>query len=50
MRRVLVLLGLVSLIALVPVAGTAQDSTPEAQPEAVAADVARTIPAYVFPY
>ena len=50
MRRLLVLVGLVGLAVLIPIAGVAQDSTPEAQPEATAGDVARTIPAYVFPY
>ena len=50
MRRLLVLVGLVGLAVLIPIAGRAQDSTPEAQPEAAAGDVARTIPAYVFPY
>ena len=50
MRRLLVLLGIVSLLIFVPVAVIAQDSTPEAQPEATAGDVTRTIPAYVFPY
>jgi hypothetical protein len=50
MRRLLVLVGLVGLLVLIPVAGVAQDSTPEAQPEAAAGDMTRTIPAYVFPY
>jgi len=50
MRHLLVLAGIVSLLVLVPVAVIAQDSTPEAQPEATAGDVTRTIPAYVFPY
>ena len=50
MRRLLVLAGMVSLFVLVPMASIAQDSTPEAQPEATAGDVTRTIPAYVFPY
>lgn len=50
MRRLLVLTGIVSLLVLVPVAVIAQDSTPEAQPEAATGDVTRTIPAYVFPY
>jgi hypothetical protein len=50
MRRLLVLAGLVGLAALIPVAGVAQDATPEAQTEAAAGDVTRTIPAYVFPY
>jgi hypothetical protein len=50
MRRLLVLTGIVSLLVLVPMAVIAQDSTPEAQPEATAEDVTRTIPAYVFPY
>jgi hypothetical protein len=49
MRRLLVLLGIVALVVLVPMAVIAQDSTPEAQP-AAAADLTRTIPAYVFPY
>jgi hypothetical protein len=49
-RRLLVLVGIVSLLVLVPTAVIAQDSTPEAQPEATAGDVTRTIPAYVFPY
>ena len=50
MRRLLVLAGVVSLLVLGPLAVTAQDSTPEAQSEAIAGDVTRTIPAYVFPY
>jgi hypothetical protein len=50
MRRLLTLTGIVSLLVLVPTAVIAQDSTPEAQPEATAEDVTRTIPAYVFPY
>ena len=50
MRRLLVLTGIVSLMVLVPMAGIAQDSTPEAELDAAAEDVARTIPAYVFPY
>ena len=50
MRRWLVLTGIVSLMVLVPMAGIAQDSTPEAESDAAAEDVARTIPAYVFPY
>ena len=50
MRRLLVLLGLVGLAVLIPIAGVAQDATPEAQTEAAVGDVARTIPAYVFPY
>ena len=50
MRRLLVLTGIVTLLVLVPMAGIAQDSTPEAEPEATAGDVTRTIPAYVFPY
>ena len=50
MRRLLVLTGIVSLLILVPAAGIAQESTPEAEPEATAGDVTRTIPAYVFPY
>lgn len=50
MRRLLVLLGLVGLIALGPLVVIAQDSTPEAQPQTAAAEVTRTIPAYVFPY
>ena len=50
MHRLLVLAGIVSLLVLGPMAVIAQDSTPEAQPEAIAGDVTRTIPAYVFPY
>ena len=50
MRRLLVLMGIVSLLVLVPMAGIAQDSTPEAESEAPAANTTRTIPAYVFPY
>jgi hypothetical protein len=50
MRRLLVLTGIVSLLVLVPMAVIAQDSAPEAQPEATAGDATRTIPAYVFPY
>ena len=50
MRRLLVLTGIVSLLVLVPMAVIAQDSTPEAESEAIAGDVTRTIPAYVFPY
>ena len=50
MRRLLVLLGLVGLVVFVPMVVIAQDSTPEAQVESTAADVTRTIPAYVFPY
>jgi hypothetical protein len=50
MRRLLALTGIVSLLVLVPLAVVAQDSTPEAQPQAAAGDVTRTIPAYVFPY
>jgi hypothetical protein len=50
MRRLLMLVGLVGLAVLIPIAGVAQDSTPEAQSEAAAGDVTRTIPAYVFPY
>jgi hypothetical protein len=50
MRRLLVLTGIVSLLVLVPMAGIAQDSTPEAEPDATAGEVTRTIPAYVFPY
>lgn len=50
MRRLLTLTGFMSLMVLIPMAVIAQDSTPEAQPEATAEDVTRTIPAYVFPY
>jgi hypothetical protein len=50
MRRLLVLAGIVGLLILVPMVSIAQDSTPEAQPDATAGDVTRTIPAYVFPY
>lgn len=50
MRRLLVLTGIVSLLVLVPVAVIAQDSTPEAESQATAGDLTRTIPAYVFPY
>ena len=50
MRRLLVLTGIVSLLVLVPMAGIAQDSTPEAEPGANAGEESRTIPAYVFPY
>jgi hypothetical protein len=50
MRRLLVLTGIVSLLVLVPMAVIAQDSTPEAESEAAAGDLTRTIPAYVFPY
>src|SRR5215207_6497644 len=50
MRRLLVLTGIVGFLILVPAAGIAQESTPEAEPEAAAGDVTRTVPAYVFPY
>src|SRR5215207_6644482 len=50
MRRLLVLTGIVGFLILVPAAGIAQESTPEAESEAIAGDVTRTIPAYVFPY
>ena len=50
MRRLVVLAGIVSLLVLFPMAVIAQDSTPEAEPEATAGDLTRTIPAYVFPY
>lgn len=50
MRRLLVLMGIVALTVFVPMAVIAQDSTPEAQVESTAADLTRTIPAYVFPY
>ena len=50
MRRLLVLVGILSLVVLVPIAVIAQDTTPEAQPDAATGDGTRTIPAYVFPY
>jgi hypothetical protein len=50
MRRLVVLAGTVSLLVLLPMAAIAQDSTPEAEPEATAGALTRTIPAYVFPY
>ena len=50
MRRLLVLVGIVSLLVLAPMAVIAQDSTPEAEPDASAGNVTRTIPAYVFLY
>jgi hypothetical protein len=50
MRRLLLLVGIVSLLVLVPMAGVAQDSTPEAEPAATVGDGTRTIPAFLFPY
>jgi hypothetical protein len=50
MRRLLVLLSLVVFVVFVPMAVIAQDATPKAQSESAAADLTRTIPAYVFPY
>ena len=50
MRRLLVLAGIVSLLALGPIAVIGQESTPAAQPDSTAGNQTRTIPAYVFPY